>query len=934
MKPILFLCLIAFSTPPPGQNFLVIETSHFIIHYPEAEEDLARETAFLAEAVHHALAPRFGWIPRRKTRVVITTHTDIANGVATPFPYNCIFLYPHPPAIESFLPYRNWLLHLLIHEYAHILHLDQARGFPGFLRKIFGRIILPNAVEPLWLIEGIATHVETEFGGKGRGDHPFSRMVLHTALREDTFPPVQHFNGLPGTWPRGKGPYIYGSGFYRYLSERYGPDTPFILERSHSRMILPFWLGRNSKRILKKNYLELWREWRDSLFSDLQEGPSGDFVPLNLLTGNGDFIYGGRFSPEGDRIAFTRRSGREYPGIYLLSSRSPDVPEKIIPRNSGSTLSWMNHGEEILFDQRETNISLKIASDLYRQNLQTGRVSRLTRNRNLAYPDPSPVRDEIAAIRLRPVRSDLVLLDCEGNIRKILLPGNNKLPAIFEPRFSPDGNAIAFSAIDAGGNIDIYLLPLASREIERITSDPGDDISPTWSPDGAHLLFASSRNGRYNLYAYSLTDHSLRQITDSPNGAFAPDVSPDGSRILFSTYNASGFNLATIPFDPEHWTPRPAEPVSPEPPAAGPVPAPVATSPPSRYSPLSTLLPRFWIPFLSFSTADREIAGIRIGAITGSQDAVGRHLYILNPFYHSGGGRPGGWFFYENRSWYPRISVSASLDYLPHVWEEQNDRTTSWIQSENASASITLPVPSYRNRYGVRASFRGEREKSLLSLPDEAGFTESTLIGPGILFYFNSARAFSQSSGNVEGFDFLIGSRHYLTELGSTRNLDRYRVDGTFFTRLPANSAAGIRLGGGYHPSNSFGLFPRGYPESIFRGAEYAGLASLTLKSPPLIVERGIRTLPLYLNLLYFALFGDISLTGEYLDGSALRKAGIGASLVFRTTMGYAVPTSWVVTVARGVDPGGETQFYVTMNYQFGSGTNEHRRNQEILSGR
>jgi len=869
--------------------------------------------------------------------VVITTHTDIANGTASPLPYNVIHLYPHPPLIESFPAYRSWPGHLLAHEYAHILHLDQARGFPGFLRHLFGRIILPNAVEPLWLIEGIATHVETEFEGKGRGNHPFSRMILHTALRESAFPPVDRGSGIPGSWPRGKYPYIYGSGFYRYLSETYGPDTPYLLERSHSRMILPFWLGLNSKRILDKTYPRLWDEWREHLAAGTDATsisvPEPDPLPSERITHTGEFTYGARFSPSGETIAFSHADGKSYPAIFLADSRFLRAPESLAPRNSGSTLTWGRDGASLIFAQQEINFRSEISSDLYRRDLATGRLERLTLNRHLRYPDYSPARNAIAATRSRPNRSDLVLIDPAGGREEILLAGDPALPLIFEPRFSPDGEYLAFSATDAAGNLDLHLLHLDSRRRTRITRHPGDDISPAWSPDGQFLLFASNRDGRYNLYSYSRVDSSLRRITDTSAGAFSPEVSPDGFRIIYSGYRSSGFDLYIIPFAPERWVPvSTAETVVdlPSPPAG---PAPAETAAPVPYSPLSTLLPRFWIPYLTWSQADDDIE-TRLGLITGSRDALGRHLYILNPFYHTGGERPGAWAFYENRSFYPRISLSASQDYLSRTWGTEDAPDTSWIESRTASVGLTLPFPSFRKTYGISLGFRGEWETPLDDLPEESGLHPVTFIGPQVTGFLDSSRAFPLSPGTVEGFTLLFSSHHYLAALGSTQNLDRYRAEGSLFLRLPGNGGAALRGGAGYHPTASFDLFPRGYPESLFSGAERAGLLRLTLKSPPCIIERGIRTLPVYLNLVYLSVFGDSGLSESPADGSLLFRNGMGISLVLRTTLGYVIPVSWDVTAARGLDPDGETQLYVTMNYQLGSGLHEHRRSQEILSRR
>ena len=67
------------------------------------------------------------------------------------------------------------------------------------------------------------------------------------------------------------------------------------------------------------------------------------------------------------------------------------------------------------------------------------------------------------------------------------------------PRFSPDGSTIAFSG-NYDGNLDVYTIPTMGGEPTRITYDPMGDRLIDWYPDGNSILFASSReSGRQRL---------------------------------------------------------------------------------------------------------------------------------------------------------------------------------------------------------------------------------------------------------------------------------------------------------------------------------------------------------------------------------------------------------------------------------------------------
>jgi eukaryotic-like serine/threonine-protein kinase len=59
------------------------------------------------------------------------------------------------------------------------------------------------------------------------------------------------------------------------------------------------------------------------------------------------------------------------------------------------------------------------------------------------------------------------------------------------PTFSPDGNQVAFSwGGNSGDNVDIYVQLIGSGRPLRLTTDEGRDISPAWSPDGRTIAFA------------------------------------------------------------------------------------------------------------------------------------------------------------------------------------------------------------------------------------------------------------------------------------------------------------------------------------------------------------------------------------------------------------------------------------------------------------
>jgi Tol biopolymer transport system component len=66
------------------------------------------------------------------------------------------------------------------------------------------------------------------------------------------------------------------------------------------------------------------------------------------------------------------------------------------------------------------------------------------------------------------------------------------LGEIYNPSWSPDGARLVFSALE-GGLSDLFVFTIATKSLERLTSDAFADLHPAWSPDGRAIAFATDR---------------------------------------------------------------------------------------------------------------------------------------------------------------------------------------------------------------------------------------------------------------------------------------------------------------------------------------------------------------------------------------------------------------------------------------------------------
>ena len=116
------------------------------------------------------------------------------------------------------------------------------------------------------------------------------------------------------------------------------------------------------------------------------------------------------------------------------------------------------------------------------------------------------------------------------------------------PRFSPDGTRIAYSA-DYDGNTDVYVVPRAGGEPVRLTHHPMADRVIGWTPDGKRVLFASSRESgrqRYNQFYLVGLDGGLPEKLPVPYGEFGA-FSPDGEAVRLHADVAGLPQLEAVP---------------------------------------------------------------------------------------------------------------------------------------------------------------------------------------------------------------------------------------------------------------------------------------------------------------------------------------------------------------------------------------------------
>ena len=111
-----------------------------------------------------------------------------------------------------------------------------------------------------------------------------------------------------------------------------------------------------------------------------------------------------------------------------------------------------------------------------------------------------------------------------------------------EPRWSPDGQRIAFLNTLSGHKVQLCVVAVTSRKVKRLT-EPGEFDGVTWSPDGKTLAVLRLKRGKKSshypeiegdLYVIPASGGALKQITYTPKHEIGFVWTPDGKRLTFA----------------------------------------------------------------------------------------------------------------------------------------------------------------------------------------------------------------------------------------------------------------------------------------------------------------------------------------------------------------------------------------------------------------
>jgi hypothetical protein len=934
----------------PALTWRTLETPHFVIHYHVPLGVLARRVATVAERAHSTLSLIMGYEADRRTHILLTDESDSANGSAIAVPYNQITLFATaPPSMSPLSDYDDWLSTLVHHEHTHIQHLDQWSGISSFINLLLGKVYAPNHVQPRWLLEGVATWQESERTSGGRMRSTMFDMYLRMDALEGRLWDLDQISTIADRWPHGNAWYLYGSQFIEYIANRFGREAIASISRNYGDSFLPWGLNRVAHRATGHTLVDLYGEFLDDRrrhYEAMRDRVNAaGAVEGERITFHGEVARLPRFLPDG-RVAYWRSDARTQTEIVALSLDRPREVQDIARVAGEPGFSPHPSGRVIYCSRPENTRDIYFFHDIVRYDLETDTSERLTFGARAREPDVSADGRHLVYTVNEAGTTHLMIAetrDVSATARELL--HNDRFDQVFDPRFSPDGRTIAISRWQRGGYRDIQLVDVATGRVTPLMHDRAQDSAPVWTADGRTIYFSSDRTGIANIYAYEVASGRTRMVTNVIAGAYQPAISRDGRQLVYVGYTSYGFDLFHLDLGtietrdaPRYIDDRPPSIIDDE----------IWDGPSRDYNPLETLWPRAYMIDLT-----SDSFGTAIGFTLDGTDQAGWHRWRFRGTTGVVRGTMNVDLDYEYRRspltigfhLFRRESLRGGL----FVGDQELDFIENAVGGE-ARLRYSMPAPFWGQAISLtyNAAYTDNLEPFDVRLdPNEAapvlpqlGFTSELRLGWNWSNVERWGYDISPSQGTALGLN--VSASHPI--FGTSYQVISVTWDVKHYQRMPwgehhvlaLHYAGGMSEGDrGRRDTYSVGGFGdqsfvdtiiggavlggsalRGYPAGDRSGRQYH-LLQVEYRFPIFRINRGILTLPVYLNRIHAVAFMD---AGDAFSGRLdleTFRVGVGGAVMLDFTIGYLLAFTLRVGYARGLMEGGIDQVFGHLGVPF-----------------
>jgi Tol biopolymer transport system component len=267
------------------------------------------------------------------------------------------------------------------------------------------------------------------------------------------------------------------------------------------------------------------------------------FAPIKLTA------YFPSWSPDGKSFAFQGLDWDHPEGNFEIYSLSiPDGNITNLSNNAEYDLNpdWSPDGKQIAFVSITETDNPERYYDIYVMNADGSSMKAI-------YTDPktndsgplwSPDGNSIAFITYNKSANTSQFLLTDKNGSTVTPLTDSTTYNIGTYAWSNDGKYIAFSSINADDDIQLFLLDVSSKAVQRLTDAP-KTISqyPSWSPDDTQIVFQSNHDGDFEIYTLDVAGRTITQLTHNDYDDIFPAWSPKSCADTGYVYQGGVFDL-------------------------------------------------------------------------------------------------------------------------------------------------------------------------------------------------------------------------------------------------------------------------------------------------------------------------------------------------------------------------------------------------------
>lgn len=471
-----------------------VATTNFDLYYYNAHQPLAQRTAGLAEQALHALREELDYAPAN--RIMLRVYASAADYLSA---------FDNPDAYPEEQPHLNQVDVYFTGDAASFYKHIKTRLADLYIRDMFygeggSRVLQTRATLhlPRWFREGLAAYT-------GEGWTAEDEQIIRSIRERGTL-------GM--------------------VSEQDNSATAHTLRKS-----IWYFLETRFKRQRIRELLYMVRLTRSV------EGGFASTVGTGVNTFTdywADFIHTYADGPRQDSFLNARRLNLVHRGERLISAgASASLKQVAVVVEQGGIF-------RVRVYDRTTRTSQTLP---YRWNARMRHSGLVGLRAPVAW---SPDGKRLAFVADDANGLKIIYWEAQtGVLKPVNLP--EAVTAVNHLAWAPDGRQLALSAA-RDGQSDLLLTVALSERFVPLTADGYDDLMPTWSADGARVLFSSNRdtalsttNRRaslkcvfqpFDIYAIKVETKVLERLTQTPVGNdWMAVAAEDGSLRFFSDEN-------------------------------------------------------------------------------------------------------------------------------------------------------------------------------------------------------------------------------------------------------------------------------------------------------------------------------------------------------------------------------------------------------------